>query len=133
MSKFNNLKKKVFILFEKQDKKTHKSDSLSQPNSSENFNNNEDKNLDKAKLIKKIVIWLISIGLLAAIIAPIVVSCTRKTEINLSDNLTTSINGSNLTFTDNDKNKSYTINASDQSSYLSAYFRATSNQVQIKL
>lgn len=133
MSKFNNLKKKVFILFEKQDKKTHKSDSLSQPSSSENFNNNEDKNLDKAKLIKKIVIWLISIGLLAAIIAPIVVSCTRKTEINLSDNLTTSISGSNLTFTDNDKNKSYTINASDQSSYLSAYFRATSNQVQIKL
>lgn len=133
MSKFNNLKKKVFILFEKQDKKTHKSDSLSQPNSSENFNNNEDKNLDKAKLIKKIVIWLISIGLLAAIIAPIVVSCTRKTEINLSDNLTTSISGDNLTFTDNDKNKSYTINTTDQSSYLSAYFRATSNQVQIKL
>ena len=136
MTKFSNLKKKIFLLFEKQDKKNRKSDSLSQPDGSNgNYANVDDKNLNKSKLIKKILIWVISLGLLAAIIAPIVVSCTRRTEISISNNLTAIYDSgsSTLTFTDKDNNKKYSIAAKDPSSYLSAYFRATSNQIQVKL
>ena len=136
MTKFSNLKKKIFLLFEKQDKKNRKSDSLSQPDGSNgNYANVDDKNLNKSKLIKKILIWVISLGLLAAIIAPIVVSCTRRTEISISNNLTAIYDSgsSTLTFTDKDNNKKYSIAANDPSSYLSAYFRATSNQIQVKL
>ncbi|MBR2652705.1 hypothetical protein IKD56_05215 [bacterium] len=57
MTKFSNLKKKIFLLFEKQDKKNRKSDSLSQPDGSNgNYANVDDKNLNKSKLIKKILI-----------------------------------------------------------------------------
>lgn len=145
MSKFNFLKKKAFAWFEKKDASniSHKSDELSQPKSEKSRSeiSPDDKAIKRNRLLKKILIWILSLGIIAAIVAPIVVSCTRQTEIALSDDLSITYNTNNpqnvtnsVTFTENDGLKrKFTVEVKENTSYLSAYYRTTSNQLQVKL
>lgn len=139
MKKFNFIKRKAFSWFEKHDpNKPSKSDNLSQPKS-ENVNlSPEDKKNNRNKLIKKLLILFLTLGLIALIVVPVVVSCTRQSEITLSNNLSidTNPNGSedgNVKFTDNDTKNSYVVNVLDNASFLTAYYRGLNNSFQIKL
>ncbi len=141
MSRFNFIKKKAYKWFEQNDisnaKSTNTSDDLSQPRQDKSSIdvNSDDKKSKRNRIIKKILIWFLSLGIIAAIVAPIVVSCTRQTEIVLSDNISFSVSGNIATFTDKDNgDKEYTVDVSDSTtSFLSAYYRTTSNQIQVKL
>ena len=141
MSRFNFIKKKAYKWFEQNNisnpKSTNTSNDLSQPKQDKPSidANSDDKKSRRNRIIKKILIWVLSLGIIAAIVAPIVVSCTKQTEIVLSDNVSFSVSGNVATFIDKDDgDKKYTVNVSDSTtSFLSAYYRATSNQFQIKL
>ncbi len=140
MSRFNFIKKKAYKWFEQNDisnpKSTNTSNDLSQPKQDKTSTdaNSDDKKSKRNRIIKKILIWVLSLGIIAAIVAPIVVSCTKQTEIVLSDNVSFSVSGNVATFKDiDDGNKEYKVDVSKQTSFLSAYYRATSNQFQVKL
>lgn len=100
------------------------SDKLSQPKDGASSPNGDDKTKNKT-ILKKILWWVLGLGILAAIIAPIVVSCTRQTEISLSNNTTVSINGNNIDFVD--QNSKYSVK-NETASLLSVYYRATQSQ-----
>lgn len=100
------------------------SDKLSQPKDGVSSSNSDDKTKNKT-IFKKILWWVLGLGILAAIIAPIVVSCTRQTEISLSSNTTVSINGNNIDFVD--QNSKYSVK-NETASLLSVYYRATQSQ-----
>ena len=140
MSRFNFIKKKAYKWFEQNNisnpKSTNTSNDLSQPKQDKTSTdaNSDDKKSKRNRIIKKILIWVLSLGIIAAIVAPIVVSCTKQTEIVLSDNVSFSVSGNVATFKDiDDGNKEYKVDVSKQTSFLSAYYRATSNQFQVKL
>lgn len=140
MSRFNFIKKKAYKWFEQNDisnpKSTNTSNDLSQPKQDKTSTdaNSDDKKSKRNRIIKKILIWVLSLGIIAAIVAPIVVSCTKQTEIVLSDNVSFSVSGNVATFKDiDDGNKEYKVDVSKQTSFLSAYYRTTSNQFQVKL
>ena len=140
MSRFNFIKKKAYKWLEQNDisnpKSTNTSNDLSQPKQDKTSTdaNSDDKKSKRNRIIKKILIWVLSLGIIAAIVAPIVVSCTKQTEIVLSDNVSFSVSGNVATFKDiDDGNKEYKVDVSKQTSFLSAYYRATSNQFQVKL
>lgn len=140
MSRFNFIKKKAYKWFEQNNisnpKSTNTSNDLSQPKQDKPSIdvNSDDKKSRRNRIIKKILIWFLSLGIIAAIVAPIVVSCTRQTEIVLSDNVSFNVSGNVATFTDKDNdNKEYKVDVSKQTSFLSAYYRTTSNQFQVKL
>ncbi len=140
MSRFNFIKKKAYKWFEQNNisnpKSTNTSNDLSQPKQDKPSIdvNSDDKKSKRNRIIKKILIWFLSLGIIAAIVAPIVVSCTKQTEIVLSDNVSFSVSGNVATFKDiDDGNKEYKVDVSKQTSFLSAYYRATSNQFQVKL
>ncbi len=100
------------------------SDKLSQPKNGSNVSNGDDKSKNKS-IFKKILWWVLGLGILAAIIAPIVVSCTRQTEVNLSSNATVSVKDNNINFFDQGSN--YLVK-NDTTSLLSVYYRATQSQ-----
>lgn len=140
MSRFNFIKKKAYKWFEQNNisnpKSTNTSNDLSQPKQDKTSTdaNSDDKKSKRNRIIKKILIWVLSLGIIAAIVAPIVVSCTKQTEIVLSDNVSFSVSGNVATFKDiDDGNKEYKVDVSKQTSFLSAYYRTTSNQFQVKL
>lgn len=140
MSRFNFIKKKAYKWFEQNNisnpKSNNTSNDLSQPKQDKPSIdvNSDDKKSKRNRIIKKILIWFLSLGIIAAIVAPIVVSCTKQTEIVLSDNVSFSVSGNVATFKDiDDGNKEYKVDVSKQTSFLSAYYRATSNQFQVKL
>lgn len=140
MSRFNFIKKKAYKWFEQNNisnpKSNNTSNDLSQPKQDKPSIdvNSDDKKSKRNRIIKKILIWFLSLGIIAAIVAPIVVSCTKQTEIVLSDNVSFSVSGNVATFKDiDDGNKEYKVDVSKQASFLSAYYRATSNQFQVKL
>lgn len=140
MSRFNFIKKKAYKWFEQNNisnpKSTNTSNDLSQPKQDKPSIdvNSDDKKSKRNRIIKKILIWFLSLGIIAAIVAPIVVSCTKQTEIVLSDNVSFNVSGNVVTFTDKDNdNKEYKVDVSKQTSFLSAYYRTTSNQFQVKL
>lgn len=140
MSRFNFIKKKAYKWFEQNNisnpKSTNTSNDLSQPKQDKPSidANSDDKKSRRNRIIKKILIWVLSLGIIAAIVAPIVVSCTKQTEIVLSDNVSFSVSGNVATFIDkDDDNKEYKVDVSKQTSFLSAYYRTTSNQFQVKL
>lgn len=140
MSRFNFIKKKAYKWFEQNNisnpKSNNTSNDLSQPKQDKPSIdvNSDDKKSKRNRIIKKILIWFLSLGIIAAIVAPIVVSCTKQTEIVLSDNVSFNVSGNVVTFTDKDNdNKEYKVDVSKQTSFLSAYYRTTSNQFQVKL
>ena len=140
MSRFNFIKKKAYKWFEQNNisnpKSNNTSNDLSQPKQDKPSIdvNSDDKKSKRNRIIKKILIWFLSLGIIAAIVAPIVVSCTRQTEIVLSDNVSFNVSGNVATFKDiDDGNKEYKVDVSKQTSFLSAYYRTTSNQFQVKL
>lgn len=100
------------------------SDKLSQPKNGSNVSNGDDKSKNKS-IFKKILWWVLGLGILAAIIAPIVVSCTRQTEVSLSSNATVSVKDNNINFFDQGSN--YLVK-NDATSLLSVYYRATQSQ-----
>lgn len=100
------------------------SDKLSQPKNGSNVSNGDDKSKNKS-IFKKILWWVLGLGILAAIIAPIVVSCTRQTEVSLSSNATVSVKDNNINFFDQGSN--YLVK-NDTTSLLSVYYRATQSQ-----
>ncbi|MDE5651813.1 MAG: ATP-dependent zinc metalloprotease FtsH [Ureaplasma sp.] len=98
------------------------SDKLAQPKNQSNSSSG-DGNKNKS-IFKRLLWWGLGLGILAAIIAPIVVSCTRQTEITLSNKTTISVSGNNINFTDS---TTYTVE-NNLNSLLSVYYRATQNQ-----
>ncbi len=100
------------------------SDKLSQPKNGSNVSNGDDKSKNKS-IFKKILWWVLGLGILAAIIAPIVVSCTRQTEVSLSSNATVLVKDNNINFFDQGSN--YLVK-NDTTSLLSVYYRATQSQ-----
>lgn len=142
---FNFIKRKAYTLFAKEDE-SHKSDLLSQPSGEKPRSemSPDDKKMRRSRLIKKIIIWVVTLGIIAAITAPIIVSCTRQTETTLSNNIsiksysTDSSGNQQVTITDTkgttatSDDVDYTISLVD-SSFLSAYYRSTATQYQLRL
>ena len=131
MSKF--VQKLFYNYFDKKNKDKNnikESDKLSQPTSKENMSP-EDISSNKKRLWKRIIIWTVVLGGLGGIIAGIVVTATKKSEIFLGeqttlktttdDNVITFINGNNL----------YNVNLNNN--FVSSYYASTQNQIYLQL
>lgn len=142
---FNFIKRKAYTLFAKEDD-SHKSDLLSQPKGEKPRSEMtpDDKKAKRNKIIKKVVVWVITLGIIGAIAAPIIVSCTKQTDTTLSNNIsikgygTDSSGNKQVTITDTkgttatSDDVDYTISLVD-SSFLAAYYRSTTTQYQLRL
>ena len=135
MSKFNFIKKKAFAWFEKNDATTSKKENnLNQPSEikSKADLTPEDRKNKKNKLLKKLLILFLSLSVLAIIVVPIIISCTRKTEIALSNNVelvTTNSDGSALPanqigLKDTTNKSTYLFDVSKPETYVATYYRS---------
>ena len=131
MSKF--VQKFFYNYFDKKNKDKNnikESDKLSQPISKENMSP-EDISSNKKRFWKRIIIWTVVLGALGGIIAGIVVSATRKSEIFLDENtaLNTTTDDNVITFING--NNSYNVNLNNN--FVSSYYASTQNQIYLQL
>lgn len=131
MSKF--VQKLFYNHFDKKNKNNSQSESdkLSQPTRKEDMSS-EDISDNKKKLWKRIIVWSIVLASFGAIIAAIVVTSTKKTEISLG-NQTTLVKTENpkvVNFVDG--NRVYSVNL-DPNSLVASYYGATSSQIYLQL
>ena len=131
MSKF--VQKFFYNYFDKKNKDKNnikESDKLSQPISKENMSP-EDISSNKKRFWKRIIIWTVVLGGLGGIIAGIVVSATRKSEIFLDENtaLNTTTDDNVITFING--NNSYNVNLNNN--FVSSYYASTQNQIYLQL
>ncbi len=131
MSKF--VQKVFYNYFDKKNKDKNnikESDKLSQPISKENMSP-EDISSNKKRFWKRIIIWTVVLGGLGGIIAGIVVSATRKSEIFLDENtaLNTTTDDNVITFING--NNSYNVNLNNN--FVSSYYASTQNQIYLQL
>ena len=129
MSKF--VQKVFYNYFDKKNKDKNnikESDKLSQPISKENMSP-EDISSNKKRFWKRIIIWTVVLGGLGGIIAGIVVSATRKSEIFLDENtaLNTTTDDNVITFING--NNSYNVNLNNN--FVSSYYASTQNQIYL--
>lgn len=129
MSKF--IQKLFYNYFEKKNKNDFKeSDKLSQPSSKEDLSS-EDISNNKKRILKRILIWTLILGSLGGIIAGIVISATKKSEISLGEK-TTLVQSSTNNIIFNDNNYEYSVHL-DDNALLAAYYGSTSNQIYLQL
>ena len=132
MSKF--VQKLFYNYFDKKNKDKNnikESDKLSQPISKENMSP-EDISSNKKRLWKRIIIWTVVLGGLGGIIAGIVVSATKKSEIFLNEDTTlkTTTDDNVITFI-NGNNSYYNVNLNNN--FVSSYYASTQNQIYLQL
>lgn len=134
MSKFNWIKRRAFNWFAKQDAKDlNKTKSLDQPesvNKSKADLTPDEKKERKNKLIKKLIVWFLSLGVLAIIIVPIIVTCTKKTDTVISRGITiaqSATNPNEVVVNSKELNKPVTFNVKNDATYIKAYYRSINN------
>ena len=131
MSKF--VQKFFYNYFDKKNKDKNnikESDKLSQPISKENMSP-EDISSNKKRFWKRIIIWTVVLGALGGIIAGIVVSATKKSEIFLDENTTLNTTTDDNVITFINGNNSYNVNLNNN--FVSSYYASTQNQIYLQL
>ena len=131
MSKF--VQKLFYNYFDKKNKDKNnikESDKLSQPTSKENMSP-EDISSNKKRLWKRIIIWTVVLGGLGGIIAGIVVTATKKSEIFLGEKTTLKTTTDDNVITFINGNNSYNVNLNNN--FVSSYYASTQNQIYLQL
>ena len=142
------LKQLAFTWFSKMDaKKPRKSDELSQPEGVKGGKplTPDAKKEKNKKLLKRLLIWGIVLGILGGIIAIIVVFTTRKTEEYINNPqiavLDGTSNGGNngvpkgpyLKVSNDTSSRTWYVDLTNPNNLLTTYYNATSSQIQLRL